>query len=326
MPILINQTTSQDQVTYVTAAKPGQEAIPCYWRCMDNDIDWSCTRARSRRFNNRAPMAPPELTDIRAYNSGYWSAVLISPVHAVCCGHYRRSVPSQINDLRFLGRFGREHRPEVLTLREEVGDDLDLIEFKEPLPNDVFVCSRIADLRTAKRGTPVLLQTSQMQTVLMTLDAVGTIQETGGATFAHTMKLAEVRNGTDDLMNAMGSPYFFSGDSGSPVMGIDEEGSQCFVGFAAGGGPIAFGGTKWPGNEFEALRGYVEARGYQIHPVNLGSKAIRFSADVDGDGDVDAADAAAVLSRWSMSGTGDVNRDGKVDGTDLAEVLAGWQS
>ncbi len=326
MPILKFPSHHHDQLAYLTEAMPGAEAKPSFWREMDVDVSWSCTRARNRRFNNRAPLAPAEITDIRAWSSGYWSGVAISPVHVVCCAHYRRFVPSQIDDLRFMGRFGVEHKAVVKALHEDVGDDLDLIELETPLPGDVFVCSRIADLRTAKRGTPVLLQTSQMQTVMMTIDAVGTIVETGGAAFAHTMKLVQVTNGTDDLVDALGSPYFFAGDSGSPVMGLDQDGAQCFVGFAAGGGPIAVGGTKWPGNEFETLRGHVESRGYQLHAVNLGSRSMRFSADADGDGDIDAADAAIVLANWSLAGCGDVNRDGVVDAMDLAEVLAGWKA
>lgn len=326
MPVLLKSQPTQDQLVYVTEAKPGVEAVPAYWRCFDEGFDWSCTMARRRRFNNLAPLAPDQ-SDIRGWNSGYFAAVLISPMHAICCGHYRRAVPSQVNELLFLGRFGREHRPVVSQVVPDIGDDLDLIEFAEPLPGDVGVCSRIADLRSARKGAPVILQTSQMMSVVMTLDAVGTIAETGGATFAHSMKLAQVRNGTDDMLEAMGSPYFFSGDSGSPVMALDADGQQCFVGFHAGGGPIGIGGTKWPGDEFDRLRGRLNANGYELHAVELGGKPIDFVADVDGDGKVGAADCAAVLTHWGQpGGIGDVNRDGLVDVKDLGAVLAGWNA
>ncbi|MDI9403390.1 MAG: dockerin type I domain-containing protein [Limnohabitans sp.] len=52
------------------------------------------------------------------------------------------------------------------------------------------------------------------------------------------------------------------------------------------------------------------------------------SADISGNGTVDAVDLAAVLSSWGNAPTGkvnaDVNRDGIVDAIDLAEVLGAW--
>ena len=51
-------------------------------------------------------------------------------------------------------------------------------------------------------------------------------------------------------------------------------------------------------------------------------------ADVTGNGNVDAADLAAVLSAWGGAPTGkanaDVNGDGNVDAADLAAVLSSW--
>lgn len=49
--------------------------------------------------------------------------------------------------------------------------------------------------------------------------------------------------------------------------------------------------------------------------------------DLDGDGSVDGADVATVLSAWGTSGNGvcaDVTRDGVVDGADLAVILSDW--
>ncbi len=52
------------------------------------------------------------------------------------------------------------------------------------------------------------------------------------------------------------------------------------------------------------------------------------SADITGNGNVDAADLAAVLSAWGGAPTGkanaDVNGDGSVDAADLAAVLSSW--
>ncbi len=48
-------------------------------------------------------------------------------------------------------------------------------------------------------------------------------------------------------------------------------------------------------------------------------------ADVNGDGSVDGADLAIVLSAWGSDlPTADVNQDGNVDGVDLAVVLSAW--
>ncbi len=47
--------------------------------------------------------------------------------------------------------------------------------------------------------------------------------------------------------------------------------------------------------------------------------------DLDGDGDVDAADLAALLAAWGSGGPdGDLDLDGDVDAADLALLLAGW--
>jgi hypothetical protein len=50
-------------------------------------------------------------------------------------------------------------------------------------------------------------------------------------------------------------------------------------------------------------------------------------ADLDGDGDVDAADLAILLGNWGATGSGvlgDVNGDGVVDASDLALLLGSW--
>ena len=51
-------------------------------------------------------------------------------------------------------------------------------------------------------------------------------------------------------------------------------------------------------------------------------------ADLDGDGEVNGADLAAILVAWGQPCRGcpaDVNDDGEVDGADLAAVLAAWR-
>ena len=46
--------------------------------------------------------------------------------------------------------------------------------------------------------------------------------------------------------------------------------------------------------------------------------------DLNGDGEVNAADLAVLLSNWGGAGIGDVNNSGTVDAGDLATLLGGW--
>ena len=49
------------------------------------------------------------------------------------------------------------------------------------------------------------------------------------------------------------------------------------------------------------------------------------SPDVDGNGSVNGADLAALLSSWNQNGgPADVNCDGVVNGADLSELLSSW--
>ena len=48
------------------------------------------------------------------------------------------------------------------------------------------------------------------------------------------------------------------------------------------------------------------------------------TADINGDGSVNALDLAAVLSGWSQPGDADVDWSGRVDALDLARVLSAW--
>jgi len=47
-------------------------------------------------------------------------------------------------------------------------------------------------------------------------------------------------------------------------------------------------------------------------------------ADLNGDGVVDGADLAALLTQWGTSGPADLNNDGVVNGADLATLLTNW--
>jgi hypothetical protein len=63
-------------------------------------------------------------------------------------------------------------------------------------------------------------------------------------------------------------------------------------------------------------------------PVSMDSATIQLSpsnpADLDGNGLVNGADLAILLSNWNGSGFGDLNGDGVVNGADLAGLLGHW--
>lgn len=46
--------------------------------------------------------------------------------------------------------------------------------------------------------------------------------------------------------------------------------------------------------------------------------------DIDGDGDIDGADLAVILTNWGLGGVSDINGDGITNGSDLAVILANW--
>ncbi len=53
-------------------------------------------------------------------------------------------------------------------------------------------------------------------------------------------------------------------------------------------------------------------------------RALEPTADLNGDGVVDAADLAMLLGQWGESGAADLNGDGAVDAADLAMLLGSW--
>ncbi len=58
--------------------------------------------------------------------------------------------------------------------------------------------------------------------------------------------------------------------------------------------------------------------------MNITVTSIGSPADLDGDGDVDAADLATLLSQWGTAGSADLDGDGAVGATDLATLLGAW--
>jgi hypothetical protein len=61
-----------------------------------------------------------------------------------------------------------------------------------------------------------------------------------------------------------------------------------------------------------------------VDEIRLVVLACGGSADINGDGAVNAADLAALLSGWGAAGSTDLNGDGTTDAADLAALLSAW--
>ena len=61
-----------------------------------------------------------------------------------------------------------------------------------------------------------------------------------------------------------------------------------------------------------------------VDEVRMKTVACGNPADLNGDGSIDAADLAILLSNWGVNGVGDINGDGSVEATDLAILLGQW--
>ena len=75
---------------------------------------------------------------------------------------------------------------------------------------------------------------------------------------------------------------------------------------------------------------YVEGNGITdgltVVVTSFTADPISCSADINGDGAVDAADLSLLLANWSCTQkcAGDVNGDGSIDAADLSELLVAW--
>ncbi len=99
---------------------------------------------------------------------------------------------------------------------------------------------------------------------------------------------------------------------------------DCYYG-QAGAGPD---GTFVPGHVYLCEDGHYEVGGFTLATndtpgADNPSCTVSVPGDLDGNGVVDGADLAAMLSAWGTA-DGDVNGDGATDGADLTTLLGNW--
>ena len=84
-----------------------------------------------------------------------------------------------------------------------------------------------------------------------------------------------------------------------------------------------FGATVDPvdGRTFWVIGEVQVASGWRTEVTSL---RIGRASDLSGDGAVDAADLAALLSAWGSAGPADLNANGAVDAPDLSQLLSEW--
>lgn len=74
--------------------------------------------------------------------------------------------------------------------------------------------------------------------------------------------------------------------------------------------------------------GWTAADDYGIisTPRSFCTVAVSCPADLNGDGEISAADLSSLLGNWGNSGTGDIDNNGQIDAADLSTLLAAWGS
>jgi hypothetical protein len=333
MPLLAHDHPAMRQHEY--ASPPTQAhptAIPLAWNEGERSgIDWSFSIARPARLNNRSPSATGiAWDDIRAWNSGYWPGVLISPRHVLVPHHYYAAVPSQRHQMRFLRRDGTSVVPTVAKVHAGLGFDVAVIELAEPVEG-VAILDRIADATLMPDRLPVWAQGPQSRSYRV-LARVGRFWDDAHGWHAHG--LAWEADSADELsanlLDPAQPPAFFSGDSGTPFVAIMPDGKPALLGMAMSFGVLrrVAGPAEQGVSPFDRVRAVVEAAGYDLHSVGwpgpMPPPPPR-SPDIDGDGKVDAIDLGHVLAQWGRATAfADLDRSGVVDAADLAIVMGAW--
>lgn len=333
MPLLLHDHPAMRQHEYASLpTQPHAMAIPLAWNEGERSgIDWSFTRARPTRLNNRSPEASAlGPGDVRAYNSGYWPGVLISPRHVLSTFHYFNAVRSQQNEMRFLRRDGSSVTPKVSRVFDNLTFDVVVLELEAPVEG-VAILDRIADPVLMPDRLPVWAQGPQSRSYRV-LARVGRFWDDTHGWFAHG--LAWEADTSDELsrnlLDPTQPPAFFSGDSGTPFVAIMPDGKPALLGLAMSFGVLrrVAGPIEQGVSPCARVRAIVNAAGYDLHSVGwpgpMPPPPTR-SPDINGDGKVDGIDLGHVIAKWGTSASyADLDRSGIVDGKDLAILMGAW--
>jgi hypothetical protein len=305
---------------------PKKDGVPVKYnnRCAAalNNVDFSGCAAKNQRFNNRSTYVQSDWGNINYWNNGYFAAVLITPKHALICQHYYSAIPSQVHELKWLGKSEQVHTRKVKTTKQLNPYDIRLVEFETEFPaDDVKIYSKIADVRYIPRDTEMWMQDGQCRIYRTRLKESKTKDNTvnGEPTTWVSKPFLDDGMGYNEgipyngMTGPVQSPNIFSGDSGSPTFVLDKAGNTVLVG-------LAYGGHIIPPALFETLKAETNNQ-YPLEYVKISVRPGDFTQE----GKVDATDQAMLLSQWGTNSKEyDLNGDGVVDMQDMAILLANW--
>jgi hypothetical protein len=287
-----------------------------------HNVDFSGCAAKNQRFNNRSTYVQSDWGNINYWNNGYFAAVLITPRHALICEHYYSAIPSQVHQLKWLGKSEQTYTRKVKESKHLSPYDVRLVEFQEEFPSDdLNIYSKIADVRYIPRETEMWMQDGQCRIYRTRLKESKTKDNTvqGEPTTWTSKPFLDDGMGYNEglpyngMSGPVQSPNIFSGDSGSPTFVLDKTGNTIFVG-------LAYGGHIIPPALFEMLKTEINNQ-YPLEYVKISARLGDFTQE----GKVDATDQTMLLSYWGTNNKEyDLNGDGIVDMQDMSILLANW--
>jgi hypothetical protein len=286
------------------------------------NVDFSGCAAKNQRFNNRSSYGQSDWENINYWNNGYFAAVLITPKHALICQHYYAAIPSQVNELKWLGKSENTYTRKVKRTKQLNPYDIRLVEFETEFPaDDVKIYSKIADVRYIPKETEMWMQDGQCRIYRTRLKdsrtSDGTVN-TDPTTWTSKPFLDDGMGYNEGLpFNGMSgppqSPNVFSGDSGSPTFVLDKAGNTILVG-------LAYGGHIIPPALINTLKEEIGSQ-YSIQYVKLSARL----GDYNQDGKVDAGDQTSLLAAWGTDNKEyDLDGDGFVDAGDMGILMSNW--
>jgi hypothetical protein len=286
------------------------------------NVDFSGCAAKNQRFNNRSAYVQSDWGNINYWNNGYFAAVLITPKHALICQHYYAAIPSQVHDLKWLGKSQQTYTRKVKTTKQLNPYDLRLVEFEQEFPvDDIKIYSKIADVRYIPRETEMWMQDGQCRIYRTRLKESRTKDGTVNTEPTTWMSKPYTDDGMgyNEGIPFNGStgpiqvPNVFGGDSGSPTFVLDKSGNTILVG-------LAFGGHIIPPTLIDILKQEIGNQ-YSLDYVKISVRP----GDFNQDGKVDAMDQTKLLSAWGTNNKEyDLNGDGFVDAEDMSILMANW--